>query len=78
MSMTRQECEEKIVGLLWEIAKVVEEYNPDNNYLSLVIWAKDEVPSVAGCNAHFKAENKDGSATNPIDFYAPLGEFHSI
>ena len=49
--MTREECENKIAEKLKEIAKIYNQYNPHDNYLSMCI---------KGNNAYFEENHKGG------------------
>lgn len=66
MSLTRKECEAKILEKLKEIEKIVLEYNPDNKYL--VMSVRD---TVFNANNDYWL-NDDGSKNSgtdkPIDF----------
>lgn len=42
MSMTREECEEKLLEKCKEMRDILKEYDPEADYLSVAIYPKDE------------------------------------
>lgn len=56
--MTKQECEQKILTNLMEIANVYMQYNPDGDYLDLAFIASSDGVSYMFNNAHKVDEDK--------------------
>ena len=54
--MTREECENKIAEKLTEIAKIYNQYDPHDNYLSICIQGKN----ISANNAYFEENHKGG------------------
>lgn len=68
--MKRKKAERKIIKHLKEIEKVMKEYNPDADYLSICIRSKD---GILRANNEYWAEDAD----KPIDFFCWNGEYES-
>lgn len=63
--MTRDECEAKIAEKLEEIKVIYQEYNPNGDYIHMVVSSE----YVSAFNEYFLTDDK-----NPIDFRKYDGE----
>ena len=55
--MTRNECENKIVEKLIEIAEIYNQYNPHDDYLSMTIQGNN----ISANNAYFEKSHEGGT-----------------
>ena len=65
--MTRKEAEDRITELMEEIRDVVLEYNPEEEYFTMAMTARDGTLDTFGFNnSYFTRES--------IDYYLPLNK----
>lgn len=63
--MTREIAEKKMIEKVRELIAIYKEYNPDGDYLTIAIYAKQGYIGIN--NAHWEADNPD--KIKPIDTY---------
>ena len=67
--LKRNECEEQILELLEEIKQVYRRYNPDGEYLTMVISGTH----ISANNAYWEKDSK-----RPLEFYVNDGKKGSV